>query len=340
MRAIAMARLNLHDVTTWITALALQHPHDLPAAVATRTGARRPAASRLLGRLVALQWLERDGSRSRPRYRPGPLRQVVRRYDLAGLDEDRAWMRDFVPCFALPPAVRRMVQHAFTELVNNAVDHSGGRTVTVSMRQTPVQVQLLVSDDGRGAFDTIREAFAIDDPAQAMLELAKGRLTTQPERHGGRGLYHTARLADVFDLHANASGWRRVAWRDGRWQAARALPRHGTSVYVAIALDTARTLDDVLRAGSSEGVRGWIDHTVVPLRLLAADGVLESRALARRAAWRLEQFASATLDFDGIADVGPAFADELWRVLPAQRPGLQLNSVNATPVVASQLAVA
>jgi anti-sigma regulatory factor (Ser/Thr protein kinase) len=333
-----MARLNLPDVTTWITALAQQHPRDLAAAVATRTGTRRSSAARLLGRLVALGWLARDGSRSRPVYRPGPLRQVVQRYALAGLDEERLWTRDFAPCFDLPPAVRRMAQHAFTELVNNAVDHSGGSTVTVSVRQTPVQVQLLVSDDGRGAFETIREAFAIDDPAQAMLELAKGRLTTQPARHSGRGLYHVARLADVFDLHANASGWRRLAWDDGRWQAARALPRQGTSVYVAIALDTTRTLDDVLRAASRDGTRGGIDHTVVPLRLLATDGVLESRALARRAAWRLEQFASATLDFDGIADVGPAFADELCRVLPAQHPGLQLASVNATPAIASQLA--
>ena len=50
-------------------------------------------------------------------------------------------------------------------------------SVTVSMRQTPTHVQLLVSDDGRGVFDKIQEAFDITDPAVAALELSKTPLT-------------------------------------------------------------------------------------------------------------------------------------------------------------------
>ena len=65
----------------------------------------------------------------------------------------------------------------------------------------------------------------------AMLELSKGKLTSAPDRHSGRGLFFTSRLADVFDLHANATafqyrGWDRrrrlacrsvsSAWRTGR----------------------------------------------------------------------------------------------------------------------------
>jgi anti-sigma regulatory factor (Ser/Thr protein kinase) len=336
----------LHDATAWITPLALAHPLDLPAALAARTGRSRAAAQRLLGRLVDAQWLERDGSRRRPLYRPGALRQVVRRYALAGLEEDRPWAQDFAAALALPAAVARMLRHALSELLNNAIEHSGGRTVTVSMRRTPLQAQLLVADDGRGAFDAIRAACAIDDPAQAMFEIAKGRLTTRPADHGGRGLYHTAALADVFDLHANGHGWRRIAGgADGedaaaaRWQPVRTPGGAGTAVYVAVAIDTARTLDQALRAGSREGCRGWIDHARLPLRLLADDGVLESRALARRAAWRLERCAAATLDYAGIRDVGPAFADEIGRVLPQRLPGLQWQHVNASAAVAAQLAI-
>jgi anti-sigma regulatory factor (Ser/Thr protein kinase) len=39
-----------------------------------------------------------------------------------------------------------------------------------------------------------------------MLELSKGKLTSEPDRHNGRGLFFTSRLADVFDLHANPGG--------------------------------------------------------------------------------------------------------------------------------------
>ena len=80
---------------------------------------------------------------------------------------------------------------AFTELLNNAIEHSGGTQVTVSMRQTPQQLQLLVSDDGRGIFDAIGETYQISDPAQAMLLLAQMR------RWGQVGAQDDAALAAV-----------------------------------------------------------------------------------------------------------------------------------------------
>ena len=118
---------------------------------------------------------------------PGALRQVARSYTLYGLQEDLPWQRDFAPHFALPRHVERMVQHGFTELLNNAADHSGGTSVTVSLRQTPCHVQLLVSDDGCGVFDRLSRSFDIDDPTLAMVELSKGKLTSLPDRHAGRG---------------------------------------------------------------------------------------------------------------------------------------------------------
>ena len=75
------------------------------------------------------------------------------------------------------------------------------------MRQTGLHLQMLVSDDGCGLFQRIEQAWQIDDPHLAMLELGKGKLTTQPARHLGQGLFYVARAADVFDLHANRHGF-------------------------------------------------------------------------------------------------------------------------------------
>ena len=141
-----------------------------------------------------------------------------------------------LPCLALPDAVARMAHRAFAELLSNAIEHSGGSRVTVSMRQTPLQLQLLVSDDGRGIFDAIGETYQIDDPAQAMLELAKGKLSTCPDRHSGHGLFFTARLADVIDLHANNLAFQQRDWQGERWQPGRPACRRGSSVYVASGL--------------------------------------------------------------------------------------------------------
>ncbi|WP_395698785.1 STAS-like domain-containing protein [Aquabacterium sp.] len=334
-----MARITLSDITPWITEAVLSHPQDLPQYIAERLQISRTSARNQLNKLVEAQWLLRDGVSRKAVYRPGSLRQVVRRYTLAGLQEDLPWAQDFAGRFELKANVGRMAQHVFTELLNNAIDHSGGTSVTVSMRQTPTQLQILVSDDGRGVFDAVAERFNITDPTVAMLELSKGKLTSQPDSHTGRGLFFSAKLADIFDLHANDAAYQQREWqRDQWWQRSRPACRRGTSIYVAICVDTERTLDDVLRRYSLDGAGYGFDRTVVPLKLITQEqNGLESRAQARRVVSRLAQFRRVELDFDGLADVGHGFTDELFRVFGRQHPELELVPVNMAPRVAAMV---
>ncbi|MBY0234831.1 ATP-binding protein [Roseateles sp. PN1] len=324
-------RLSIDQLTLWITAAANEHSLDLASHIEDRTGASRRASLAALRRLVDAGWLARSGSDRHPVYSPGALRQVARSYTLHGLQEDLPWQRDFAPHFALPPSVARMIRHGFTELVNNAADHSGGSSVTVSLRQTPSHVQLLVSDDGCGVFANICRAFGIEDAQHAMLELSKGRLTSQPEQHTGRGLFFSSQLADVFDIHANNTAFQRRAWESAGWQAGRPMPRQGSSIYMAIALDTQRTLDQVLEAWSMDGSGIEFDQTVIALRLLAGPGqALDSRAQARRVAARLPQFKRAEINFDGVSDVGHGFTDELFRVFARAHPQVELLPTHMT----------
>lgn len=327
-----MTRLVFDHLTNWITAAASEHSLDLATHVEERTGASRRAVLAALKRLVDAGWLTRSGSSRRPVFAPGALRQVARSYTLYGLQEDLPWQRDFAPHFALPKHVERMVQHGFTELLNNAADHSGGSSVTVSLRQTPTHVQLLVSDDGVGVFDKICSAFELEDPQHAMLELSKGRLTSAPDAHTGRGLFFSSQLADVFDIHANNTAYQKRAWESTGWRRGRALPRQGSSIYMAIALNTTRTLDGVMQAWSTQGDGIEFDRTVVQLRLLAGEGLaLDSRAQARRVGMRLTTFRRAEIDFDGVTDVGHGFTDELFRVFARANPQIELVATNATP---------
>lgn len=334
-----MARTDLTAVTGWITAAALRDGARLPELLMERLSIGRRSALALLKRLVEAQWLVREGTVRRPVWRPGALKQVVQRYALHGLEEDLPWQRDFAPCFELRPGVARLAQQVFTELLNNAIDHSGGTQVTVSVRQTALHLQILVSDDGCGVFERIARHFAIDDPRLAMLALSKGKLTSQPERHRGHGLFFTARLADIFDLHANRHAFQFRGTERRRWHAARPLKHEGTSAYAAIALDTERTVDAVLRSHSADAAGYAFDTTQVPLGLLtgAATG-LESRAQARRIAQGLSQFRRAELDFSGLDDVGHAFADELFRVFARRQPGVELVPLAMAPRVAAMVA--
>ena len=325
------------SASQWITAAAADHPRDLPQHLVQRLGISRRRAGLLVSRLVEGQWLCNDGTPRKPAFRPGALRQVVRQYPLVGLQEDLPWRHDFAPYFDLPIEVRRMAHHAITELLNNAVEHSGGSTVTVSMRQTPLHLQILVSDNGCGLFDRIAQSFGIGDPQMAMFELSKGKLTSQPDRHCGHGLFFVSRVADVFDIHANRSAFQHRAWSSKSWRSTKAAPHAGTCVYLAIALDTTRTLDGVLRA-HSDGASGYgFDRTQVPLNLLAGADLLVSRADARRVASRLERFGQAEIDFSGIEAIGHGFADELFRVFQRQNPAVGLHPVGMVPAVSSMV---
>ena len=116
------------------------------------------------------------------------------------------------------------------------------------------------------------------------------------------------------------------------------MARQGTSVYFAIALDSARTLDDVLRAHAGAAGGYAFEATQVPLQLMtAARTDLESRAQARRVAARLQQFRRAELDFSGVAELGHGFADELFRVFGRAQPGVELVPVGMTPRVAAMV---
>jgi hypothetical protein len=108
-------------------------------------------------------------------------------------------------------------------------------------------------------------------------------------------------------------GWdREQLAQAGRSPAPGHLDLHG------LALDTTRTLDDVLRAYSLDGEGYGFD---APCAAAAdrrqAHRWLESRAQARRVATRLQNFRRAEVDFSGIQDVGHGFADELFRVFRA-----------------------
>ena len=332
-----MSTPTLSSLTPWITAAAVQHGASLPAHLMQRLGITRRAANAQLKALVAAQWLRVSGAGRTARHAPGALRQVVQRYPLATLQEDLPWRQDFAPFFELPPEVERLLRHAFTELLNNAVDHSGGQTVTVSLRQTPLQVQLLVSDDGCGIFERIAQGFGIQEPRLALLELSKGKLTSDPGAHCGHGLYVTARLADVLCLHANGVGFQRRAWESQPWRDSYAAVQGGTSVYVAITLDTPRRLEQVLGGYALEPGGYAFERTEVPLQLLAQAQVLASRAEARRAVARLDQFRRADINFSGIRDVGQGFADEMFRVYRRRHPGVELVPQGMTPQVAAMV---
>lgn len=169
---------------------------------------------------------------------------------------------------------------------------------------------------------------------------AKGKLSICPDRDSGESLFLTALLADVIDLHADNLAFQQRDGQSEQWQPGGPACRRGSAVYLAICLDTPRSLAAVLRRYSLDGEGCGFDRTAVLLRLISSPQVaLASRSQARRLASRLQRLRRVELDFAGPAEVGHGFADELLRVFQHQHPEIDLVPVNMAAAVAAVAAL-
>ena len=117
------------------------------------------------------------------------------------LREDSVWRHDILPRLqGTPPNVLLICQHGFTEMLNNAIDHSGSLSAKIIIVRNAAKVNLTIFDHGIGIFQKIQKEKHLDDPQEAIFELSKGKLTTDPENHTGEGIFFTSRMFDRFSV--------------------------------------------------------------------------------------------------------------------------------------------
>src|SRR5690606_38722990 len=301
--------------------------------VAAQLGLSRQRVHQRVQRLIAGAYLEKSGS-TRPRYTLGRNRRLERTYEREGLADDRVWFSDLLPLLDfLPRNVLDIGHHGVTEMVNNAVDHSDATAVGVSMDCSDGCLRLEVSDDGVGIFRKITRALDLPDERLALLELSKGKLTTDPQRHSGEGIFFTSRMFDAFQIESGALMFDHdMVYDDDLLDDADEV--HGTRVCMRIAIDSARTARDVIDQYSSGPDDYSFARTVVPVRLAkVGDENLVSRSQAQRLLQRVERFRCVVLDSAEVSTIGQAFADEIFRVFDNAHPEVELLHVNAVPEV-------
>lgn len=254
-------------------------------------------------------------------------------YELDGLDESDVWAElqanlDVV----IPAPARGILAYAVTEMVNNAIDHSRGTEVTVSATLTGRMIEVRIADDGVGAFRRMSDGLGLGGPAEALVEVTKGKRTTMPERHAGEGLFFTLRAADVASLSANGYSVVADASQGADRFAAGSSRNRGTVVTVRLDLDTSRKLIEVFDAFaplSGDGTGGFV-ATAPRISLISHSGEFVSRSEAKRFAEGLERFETVVLDFAGLDLIGQGFADELFRVWQRSHPEVELQVSGAS----------
>lgn len=311
--------------------------HRVAAHLADEFGLSRQVANGYLQSMVRDGLIDAEGTTRARVYQLRTLTEAARNYPCEGLQEDLVWRELIAPVVArLPENVRDIWHYAATEMINNAIDHSGSPEVQVKVRKNALDTEAIVADEGEGIFLKIQRALNLHDSREAILELAKGKLTTAPEKHSGEGIFFTSRALDFFEIESHHLRFSHAP-RANDSIAELATDTPGTHVRMRLGNESPRLMREVFDA-FSDPEEYTFDKTVVPLRLAQYEGEkLVSRSQAKRVAHRFERFKRVELDFAGIAEIGQAFADELFRVFAAAHPAIRIVPVNTEPAVAQMI---
>lgn len=315
--------------------------HVTSAEVAAAAGVSRQYAHRRLSQMVADGQLVNDGNRRSSRYRLKSQR--VATYSIDGMTENEVWgteriaLRQLDPNIEATPKLLQNLIFAFTEMVNNAIDHSKGSELRVRWFLREKDLAFEVEDNGIGAFRSLRESRGLANEFEAVGELSKGRQTTDPDRHSGLGIFLTSRLVDRFIIAANRLVWTvdndredsAIGWLDRA--------RRGTLVRCEIRYNTTKTLPEVTDA-LQDPVTRRLNKTSIRVDLFR-EGDFVSRTEAKLIGARLEGFEVIELNFSGVTQIGQGFADELFRVWAKEHPSSRLVPVNANPAVLTVIAI-
>ncbi len=313
------------------------HESDLVALVAGKFSITRQAVNKHLQKLKEQGAMANEGTARTPRYRLTTTAAFGFAYPMRpDLAEDRLWAQDIKPAIDhLPGNVLNIWNHGFTEMFNNAVDHAGASKIDVGIAKTAIATTITVSDDGVGIFRKIQQELDLLDEHHAIFELSKGKLTTDPRRHSGEGIFFTSRMFDHFSILSGGLVFdhRRQARTDPAWLLERAPTEPGTTVVMELNNHTARTTKKVFDEFSSGDDYGFT-KTVVPVDLAKyGQDELVSRSQAKRVLARVDLFETVIFDFTGVAAIGQAFADEIFRVFANNHPDIRLVPVHMSKAV-------
>lgn len=311
-----------------------RYPRDIAKRVSTEFGITRQATNLHLKRLVEEGALVASGHTAARTYKLCAIAEKTITYPLRGLAEDVVWREAVAPFLGkLPKNVLDIWHYGFTEMLNNAIDHSDGTEVHIHMVKTAADVQMGILDDGVGIFRKIQSSLNLLDERHAVLELAKGKLTTDPTRHTGEGIFFSSRLFDNFTILSGETYFSHKFRDDKDWILESKGPEKGTYVQMRLWNHTARTPRKVF-SQFTIGDELTFAKTVVPVRLAQyGDEMLVSRSQAKRLLARVEKFAVVMLDFEGVKSIGQAFSDETFRVFSSEHPGTELIPINANATV-------
>lgn len=229
----------------------------------------------------------------------------------------------------------RIWQYAFTEMVNNAIDHSNADKMWIYIGQNALSTWVNIYDNGIGIFKKISDYYKYETLDDAIISLFKGKLTTDKQNHSGEGIFFTSRVMNCFGaISSNRMFSQEYTHEElNHLDVGKYSPKiesyknkKGTLIVMVLTNETNRSLKEVFDMYSD--VDGGFTVTKIPMKKICDSGYPVSRSQARRLYFGFDKFEKVILDFNGVDEIGQGFAHELFNVFQNKHPKIELECIN------------
>lgn len=305
------------------------NPKDIVSVVSKTFTISRQAVNKHIKQLIGQKALIREGKAKSVRYLLHPQSEWKANFDLVdNLAEDVVWRNEIKKEIGqLPDNALGIWYHGFSEMFNNVIDHSEGTAVTINIKKTAYSTEMSIWDNGIGIFTKIKNAMGLLDERHAVIELTKGKLTTDPTRHSGEGIFFSSRMFDEYSILSGEVYLSHTYEKEEDWIMQTSKYLHGTYITMKLRNNTARTAKEIFNKFSDDDY--GFTKTVVPVRLAQyGNEQLVSRSQAKRLLMRIDRFKTVLFDFKDVESIGQAFADEVFRVFARQHPHMEILPIN------------
>ena len=299
-------------------------------------GYSRQYIVRLLSRLMSQGKIHRRGKTRAAKYYPGAASNEINSLELV---KERQCLSEYVVFEEVVKRLRlktrlnrnclTIFDYAFTEMLNNAIDHSYSKKVWVSVGIDHAAITFIIKDLGIGAIESIKQGFEISDDFLALEHLFKGKQTTAKEANSGQGIFFTSKTVDIYKIATS-----RMEFTIDNIKADEFLSdtrqKKGTTVTCTIKINTRRKIKDVFDKYTGDDYE--FDRNVVKINL-SKHKRLMSRSEAKRLLLGLDEYSVLDFNFKNVDEVGQGFCDEIFRVYATRNPDKILSYHGASDVV-------
>jgi anti-sigma regulatory factor (Ser/Thr protein kinase) len=218
--------------------------------------------------------------------------------------------------------------YAFTEMLNNAIEHSNSENVEIEIKKEKSNLNFIVNDFGIGVFKNVMKQRKLNSEIEAMQDLLKGKTTTQPHSHTGEGIFFTSKIADIFLLESYDYRLRVDNNIEDVFFEELKPSKKGTRVVFTINDNSKKHLNDVFNKYVVNPDEPGFNKTEILVRLFIQETIYISRSQAKRIMSGLDKYETIVLDYEKVSTVGQAFADEIYRVFKNDHPKIKIESRN------------